>query len=93
MDYSNMEARVILPKIRQGELRVSEYIDILLKRCEQYEELNAFIYLDPDKVRDVAVENYKYPSTYIIKKIYGHLKKTENKSFLNATSISIFKAV
>ncbi len=44
-----------------------------------------------DKIRDVLLKNHKYPATYIAKKIYSDLKKTENRYFLNATSISIFK--
>ena len=78
-----------------SEVSVGE-TKVTLSSGEMFMTLHPYISnvnLTLDNVRNVAVENYKYPSTYIIKKIYGYLKKTENKSFLNATSISIFKAV
>ncbi|MBW1860889.1 MAG: indoleacetamide hydrolase [Deltaproteobacteria bacterium] len=54
MDYSNLTATVVLSKIMEGEIRVLDYVDELLKRCERYKDLNAFIFLDPEIVREAA---------------------------------------
>ncbi len=55
MDYSYLTAVEVLAAFERGEIRVSEYVDLLLERCEQYRDLNAFIYQNPDGIRDAAI--------------------------------------
>ena len=55
MDYSDLTAMDVLAAFKRGDIRVSEYVDGLLERCRQYRDLNAFIYLNPDDIRDAAV--------------------------------------
>jgi mandelamide amidase len=54
MDYSNLTAVEVISAFKSGEIRVSEYVDVLLERCERYRDLNAFISQDPEKVRERA---------------------------------------
>lgn len=54
MDYSNLTAKETISAFKQGEILVSEYVDGLLKRCERYHDLNAFIHHDHEKVREAA---------------------------------------
>jgi len=54
MDYSKLTAVEAISAFKRGEIRVSEYVDGLLERCERYRYLNAFISQDPEKVREAA---------------------------------------
>ena len=55
MDYSDLTAVDVLAAFKRGEIRVSEYVDMLLERCGRYRDLNAFIYKNPDDIREAAV--------------------------------------
>jgi mandelamide amidase len=55
MDYSYLTAMEVIASFTRGEIRVSEYVDSLLERCEKYRDLNAFIYQDPDSIRQAAI--------------------------------------
>jgi Asp-tRNA(Asn)/Glu-tRNA(Gln) amidotransferase A subunit family amidase len=54
MDYSDLTAVDVLAAFKRGDIRVSAYVDVLLERCRQYRDLNAFIYQNPDDIRDAA---------------------------------------
>ena len=54
MDYSDLTAVDVLAAFKRGEIHVSEYVDVLLERCEQYRDLNAFIYQNPEAIRNAA---------------------------------------
>ena len=55
MDVTKMSASVILAKIRKGELTVSEYVNVLLERCNSHKRLNAFISLNSEKIKEAAL--------------------------------------
>ena len=55
MDLSDLTAVDVLAAFKRGDIRVSEYVDVLLERCRRYRDLNAFIYQDPDGIRVAAV--------------------------------------
>jgi Asp-tRNA(Asn)/Glu-tRNA(Gln) amidotransferase A subunit family amidase len=55
MDISDLTAVDVLAAFKRGDIRVSEYVEVLLERCRRYRDLNAFIYQDPAGIRDAAV--------------------------------------
>ncbi len=54
MDYSNLTVVQIRSAFKRRDIRVSDYIDGLLGRCERHRDLNAFISQDAEKVREAA---------------------------------------
>ncbi len=54
MEYWNLGVVEAVQAIRRGDIRVSDYVDALLERCEHHRNLNAFISLDPERAREAA---------------------------------------
>jgi mandelamide amidase len=54
MDYWNLTIREALTAFMSGEVRVLDYIQGLLERCERYRYLNAIINQDPERITEAA---------------------------------------
>ena len=54
MNFSQLTAVDVLSRIKNRSISVLEYVEELLNRCERYRDLNAFIYLNPDRVKEAA---------------------------------------
>jgi mandelamide amidase len=54
MDCWSLTVEKTLVAFQRGELRVLEYVEVLLERCERYRHLNAFISQDPEKILEAA---------------------------------------
>lgn len=51
---TKLTAREAVAAMRRGEVTAEDYASALLKRCEQYGHLNAFITLQPERVLEAA---------------------------------------
>jgi indoleacetamide hydrolase len=51
---NGLSATAACDAMRKGDIKAEDYAAALLKRCEAGKQLNAFISLDPDKVREAA---------------------------------------
>jgi len=54
MDFWNLTIKEVIAAFQSGELRVLEYIQGLLERCERFRYLNAIISQDPEKILKAA---------------------------------------
>lgn len=54
MDLLDLSAVEAVSRMSRGEMTVEQYVDALLRRCEAFKSLNAFITLDPAQVRSAA---------------------------------------
>lgn len=56
LDLTQLSAIEAVQGMKAGEFTPSDYAEALLERAEQLEHLNAFIYFNPDEVREAARE-------------------------------------
>jgi mandelamide amidase len=55
-DLTQLTAMEAVKAMKAGEFTPSEYAEVLLARAEELDHLNAFIYLNPEEVREAAKE-------------------------------------
>ena len=54
MAYSDLTLTEAVRKLKRGEMTAVEYVEDLLRRCERYRGLNAFIHQDAEMIREAA---------------------------------------